>query len=168
MRGTTFTRGYAACSGLHRCRTIIEPSSKYLENVQWPRKCFFPLSLITPFLCVDTQHVFGACSTNQYVKHTKDGGKTWLPLVFNPQSHSTPLGGQWQWNLVPDQQSGREPHGYHTWGGIDVQPTMRTPRSYEGANATSVYTLDPVTSTLSVTKVAKRVSITGLPHDVNM
>jgi hypothetical protein len=77
------------------------------------------------------------------------------------------LGGQWQWNLVPLPPGVDGSRSYHTWGGLDVEPTDRTPRSYGGANTTAVYSVDSA-GQLRISSVERRVTISGLPHDVNM
>ena len=117
----------------------------------------------------DAQHVFGSCSTDGSIKYTRDGGRSWELLTLGPQPNWSPLdlGAQWQWNLVPlpeDEAGGRR---YHTWGGIDVHPTARTPRSYAGANATGVFSVSG-DGKLQLEHVPRRVTIEGLPHDVNM
>ena len=86
-----------------------------------------------PIGAADGQHVFGSCSTDGSIKYTRDGGRSWELLTLGPQPNWSPLdlGAQWQWNLVPLPEDGAPgARRYHTWGGIDVHPTARTPRSY--------------------------------------
>jgi hypothetical protein len=116
----------------------------------------------------DGSHVFGPCSTNTDLKHTGDAGQSWETVQFGPGNSvdDAPLGGQFQWSLVPERDS-RGWRSYHTWGGIDVKPTRRTPRSYSGANVTRTFAIDPTTGRFTMGSVDRRVTISGLPHDLN-
>eukprot|EP01043_Picozoa_sp_COSAG02_P063037 COSAG02_NODE_8836_length_2426_cov_2.305544_2_plen_435_part_00 len=113
-------------------------------------------------------HIFGPCSTNTNLKHTSDSGKTWETIDFGPGNHAdaAPLGGQFQWSLVPVLHSNGW-RSFHTWGGIDVKPTARTARSYAGANVTGTFYIDPTSGQLKTGSVNRRVTISGLPYDVN-
>lgn len=115
----------------------------------------------------DGSAVFGPCRTNADLKFTATEGDSWSTFQFGPGNDwwSAPLGVQFQWNLVPVFGAKGE-LSYHTWGGVDVKPTARTPRSYTGANTTGVFELEG--GALQLRQVARVVSIEGLPHDVNM
>ena len=113
-------------------------------------------------------HVFGPCATNTDLKYTSDSGKTWETIPFGPGNKvdAAPLGGQFQWNLVPEDHSNGW-RSFHTWGGIDVKPTARTPRSYIGANVTRTFYVDQSSGHLKMGSVHRRVTISGFPHDIN-
>ena len=125
----------------------------------------------------DGRHVLGPCHTDSVLKHTANAGKTWETLQFAPSECGSgrtdrskacldSLGTQWQWSLVPFPATAVG-LAYHTWGGIDVRSTERTQRSYTGANITGVFAIDAA-GQLQRDQVARRVTIEGLPHDVNM
>ena len=113
-------------------------------------------------------HVFGPCATNTDLKYTSDSGKTWETIAFGPGNDvdAAPLGGQFQWNLVPEVHSNGW-RSFHTWGGIDVKPTTRTPRSYTGANTTRTFFVDPGSGRLKMGSVNRSVAISGMPYDIN-
>jgi len=115
------------------------------------------------FVAIDRDHVFGPCATDGTLKHTADGGRTWRTMVNKPTPHN--LGSQFQWNLIPFTTAAGG-KAFHTWGGIDVKSTARTPRSFTGANSTGVFQLD-ATGSLQLQQDLRRVTIDGLPHDIN-